>query len=523
MKRKVKALALALALFTVTGCNSDKEVYNNSIKAGQNQIVEASKTKVAHVEAPRPKNIELNEEDNRHYLIPQTRELRKQETKEEASKDEKEVEEVEVEKITEKELEEVTDNQERALEEVELESYDTQQELATETEEYYLEENFKNEEDFEDTEENLLAFNDQYEDCAYDLKEVKVDNALSDDTDIVPSTSESSSLSNTVEQVVSSPQLEEIEASESDEVTSGLTITSPSEKEVKSYWKNYQSQAANQADFFGLSLVNPESEDIFAANPNTEENNLEIGELSRQAQLDALHIANTARFASGITNELTLGDEQAKFAQAATMINRLNLQIDHFPSLPNGIDANSKVYLDGLNGAKNSNLSSQLNLLESVVEYLRDDLGSHNQLEVGHRRWVLNPQSSDIGFGQTDEFNAMFVNNDDYDGENANTVYAYPSETAISEFHSQDAPLSLMFGENFDISNAQVEVKDLATGEINNQVHVDQSFKGNVKAITFGYGMNYQPGTKLQVVVNGVSKDGVEYPVEYTINYISIR
>ncbi len=322
MKRKVKALALALALFTATGCNSDKEVYNNSIKAGQNQIVEASKTKVAHVEAPRPKNIELveapksenielNEEDNRHYLIPQTRELRKQETKEEASKDEKEVEEVEVEKITEKELEEVTDNQERALEEVELESYDTQQELATETEEYYLEENFENEEDFEDTEENLLAFNDQYEDCAYDLKEVKVDNALSDDTDIVPSTSESSSLSNTVEQVVSSPQLEEIEASESDEVTSGLTITSPSEKEVKSYWKNYQSQAANQADFFGLSLVNPESEDIFAANPNTEENNLEIGELSRQAQLDALHIVNTARFASGITNELTLGDEQA--------------------------------------------------------------------------------------------------------------------------------------------------------------------------------------------------------------------
>ncbi len=117
----------------------------------------------------------------------------------------------------------------------------------------------------------------------------------------------------------------------------------------------------------------------------------------------------------------------------------------------------------------------------------------------------------------------MFINNDDYDGENANTVYAYPSETAISEFHSQDASLSLMFGENFDISNAQVEVKDLATGEINNQVHVDQSFKGNVKAITFGYGMNYQPGTKLQVVVNGVSKNGVEYPVEYTINYISIR
>ena len=117
----------------------------------------------------------------------------------------------------------------------------------------------------------------------------------------------------------------------------------------------------------------------------------------------------------------------------------------------------------------------------------------------------------------------MFVNNNDYAGENANTVYAYPGETAISEFHSAGSSLSLMFGENFDLTNATVEVKDLATGEVNTAANIDESFKGNTKALTFGYGMNYEAGTKLEVKVSGVTKDGQEYPVEYTINYMSLR
>ncbi|WP_196064507.1 hypothetical protein, partial [Escherichia coli] len=89
-------------------------------------------------------------------------------------------------------------------------------------------------------------------------------------------------------------------------ITGGLTVSSPSEEEVKSYWKDYQSQASNKADFYGLSLINPESEDIYSANPSADLNNLSLGALSKVAQLDALHIANTARYASGI-KELTIG------------------------------------------------------------------------------------------------------------------------------------------------------------------------------------------------------------------------
>jgi len=548
MKNQVKTLVLALALLTATGCGSEKAVESKGVEIGKAQIEtevneanEVKESKVSNVEKPKAEDIEIKEEDNRNYLIPQTRELKKEKEKEqskekniEGKEEEKESQDKEFEEVVvnNKELKEQTPEIDEVLEgdkegiaeevkeedkELAEEISDDVKEVAEENEEglEYIEDDFEAEE--------LLASNDEYEQEHED--EYEQEHEIEDqeyEVGMVSGTSPSTSLPKTVEEAVSSVDVKEKKARKSDNVTSGLTVASPSEAEVKSYWKNYQSQASNKADFYGLSLINPESEDIYSANPSLDLNNLNIGTLSNAAQLDALHIANTARYASGI-KELTIGKDQVKYAQAATMINRLNLQIDHFPALPNGMESNSTIYADGVNGAKNSNLSSQLNLLDSVVEYLKDDLGRDNQLEVGHRRWILNPQSSSVGFGQTDEFNAMFVNNNNYDGENANTVYAYPGQTAISEFHSPESSLSLMFGENFDLTNATVEVKDLATGQVSTDLNVDHSFRGNSRAVTFGYGMNYEPGTKLQVKVNGVTKNGVNYPVEYTINYISIR
>ena len=501
MKNQVKTLVLALALLTATGCGSEKsaesknvEVAKAKVEAEVNEPKEVKESKVSNIKKPKAESIEAKKEDKRSYLIPQTRELKKEEEK---AKEEKE---------KAPEIDESLEDEEE-IEEPEEEISDDVNEVAEGNEEdlEYIEDDVEAEE--------LLASNDEYE-VEYDTKDSK--------EEVSNLAAKATSTPKAVEKEVSSTDTKEVKASKPDNITGGLTVSSPSEAEVKSYWKNYQSQASNKADFYGLSLINPESEDIYSANPSADLNNLSLGALSKVAQLDALHIANTARYASGI-KELTIGNQQAKYAQAATMINRLNLQIDHFPALPNGMESDLEIYTNGVNGAKNSNLSSQLNVLESVVEYLQDDIGRDNQLEVGHRRWVLNPQSSSVGFGQTEEFNAMFVNNNDYDGENANTVYAYPGQTAISEFHSQESSLSLMFGENFDLTNARVEVKDLATGQVSTDLNIDHSFKGNAKAITFGYGMNYQPGTKLQVKVDGVTKDGVNYPVEYTINYISIK
>lgn len=206
------------------------------------------------------------------------------------------------------------------------------------------------------------------------------------DIETVSEISESQSLPNTVEEevvaAVEAPVAEDLV--EADQVSGGLTVSSPSIEEIRSYWMNYQTSASDTKAFLGLNLINPDSTEVFTSAPNTNLNSLNVGSVSKAAQEDALHIANTARFAAGITNQLTIGNDQAKFAQAASMINRLNLQVNHFPSLPAGIKADSAEYANGTIGAANSNLASGFNILDSVVEYLRDDLGEQNQTEDGY-------------------------------------------------------------------------------------------------------------------------------------------
>ena len=515
MKKQFKALALVLAILATTGCGSDQAKVSKETKAGQAEVVQTKETKVANVSTPKSGAIKVEEKDNRNYLIPQTLELKEQDKKEDNKKEEvaeeiedeanKEVvlaKETAIQQAPQEEVEQAIEQevQQAPQEEIEQEVQQAPQEEIEQTIEQEVQEEI--EQPIEEVEEQIeLAEAATYENAVVSAPAAKK------------------------EVTVASPKEEDVEENivEADNVSNGLTITSPSAEEVKAYWSNYESKATDTIDYYGLNLINPESKEAFASMPNADLNKFNLGAVSNTAQEDALHIVNTARFASGIKNELTVGKKQAQFAQAASMVNRLNLQVDHFPGLPAGANSDLVKYDNATIGAANSNLSSGFNLLDSVLEYLKDDLGDENQAEVGHRRWVLNPQVSQVGLGQADEFNAMFVNNDNYAGENANTVYAYPGETAISEFYSEGSSLSLMFGENFDLTNAQVEVKDLETGEVNKESHVDESFKGNVKAITFGYGMNYQAGTKLQVKVTGVTKNGQDYPVEYTINYMSIR
>ncbi|WP_297281847.1 hypothetical protein [uncultured Anaerococcus sp.] len=253
----------------------------------------------------------------------------------------------------------------------------------------------KKDEKEETKDEDLYNNEEVFEENTKDLEIVSVDNTKEADIDNVSSAGilvEPLSYIEEDEQIVYPIEsYQEISSNTPDYEESGLTIVSPTEEEVKAYWKNYQSQASDQADFYGLNLINPESEEIFEDKPIVDLSDLNMGALSNNAQMDALHIVNTARFASGITNELIIANDKAQFAQAATMINRLNSESNHYPHVPQGLAINSQAYVDGAYGAQNSNLAASFNLLDSVLEYIKDDLGSENQLEVGHRRWVLNP------------------------------------------------------------------------------------------------------------------------------------
>ena len=535
MKKQLKALALILAMLTSTACGSKEANTTENINLAQEE--RANEVALANIKTPKANNVAVEEEnkekeDKKSYLIPQTLELKEEEKAQEIKEAKKETTEEEV--VAYQEVSTV--NEEETIEEAKVEektpAYDDAYEVfvGADEEEYayteekieddkavaYLAEEKQEVEAKEKTEEAPVAIKEEAVVSA--PAEVEEEVTVNEDNEIIEEVETEEEIEETpVEIKEEAPVVNETKANNA----SGLTVASPTIEEIRSYWKNYQTKANDTFEVFGLNLIDQESDEIFSEWTNLDLNNMTLGALSQVAQEDALHIANTARFASGIKNELVIGQNQAQAAQAASLVNRLNNEISHNPEQVSGLDSN--IYQLGFQGAANSNLASNYGLLDSVLGYLRDDLGERNQAEVGHRRWILNPAETEVGFGLTDEYSAMYVNNNEYDGENEDLVYAYPGQTAISEFHSEEASLSLMFGENFDITNAKVSVTDLQTGEVRNDAHIDQSLKGWVKSITFGKGMNFQPGTKLQVKVTGVTKDGAEYPVEYTIEYASIN
>ena len=534
MKKQLKALALILAILTSTACGSKEANTTENINLAQEET--ENEVALANIKTPKANNVaveeEKKEEDKKSYLIPQTLELKEEEKAQEIKEAKKETTEEEV--VANLEVSTVKEEAVEAepIKEEKTANYDDAYEVfvgADEEDYEYVEEKIEDDKAVAYLAEEKQEFEakEEKEEAPQEIKEEAVISAPAEIEEEV-TVNEANEI---IEEVENEEEIEEtpVEIKEEAPVVneakennaSGLTIASPTIEEIRSYWKNYQTKANDTFEVFGLNLIDQESDEIFSEWTNLDLNNMTLGALSQQAQEDALHIANTARFASGIKNELVIGQNQAQAAQAASLVNRLNDEISHNPEQVSGLDSN--IYQLGFQGAANSNLASNYGLLDSVLGYIRDDLGERNQAEVGHRRWVLNPAETEVGFGLTDEYSAMYVNNNEYDGENEDLVYAYPGQTAISEFHSEESSLSLMFGENFDITNAKVNVTDLQTGEVRNDAHIDQSLKGWVKSITFGKGMNFQPGTKLQVKVTGVTKDGAEYPVEYTIEYASIN
>ena len=533
MKKQLKALALIIAILTSTACESKEANTTENINLAQAET--ENEVALANIKTPKANNVaveEENKEDKKSYLIPQTLELKEEEKVQEIKEAKKETTEEEV--VANLEVSTVKEEAVEAepIKEEKTANYDDAYEVfvgADEEDYEYVEEKIEDDKAvaYLAEEKQVFEAKEEKEEAPAEIKEEAVISApaeieeevtVNEDSEIIEEVENEEEIEETpVEIKEEAPVVNETKENNA----SGLTIASPTIEEIRSYWKNYQTKANDTFEVFGLNLIDQESDEIFSEWTNLDLNNITLGALSQQAQEDALHIANTARFASGIKNELVIGQNQAQAAQAASLVNRLNDEISHNPEQVSGLDSN--IYQLGFQGAANSNLASNYGLLDSVLGYIRDDIGERNQTEVGHRRWVLNPAETEVGFGLTDEYSAMYVNNNEYDGENEDLVYAYPGQTAISEFHSEESSLSLMFGENFDVTNAKVSVTDLQTGEVRNDAHIDQSLKGWVKSITFGKGMNFQPGTKLQVKVTGVTKDGAEYPVEYTIEYASIN
>ncbi len=107
------------------------------------------------------------------------------------------------------------------------------------------------------------------------------------------------------------------------------------------------------------------------------------------------------RKAAGLNNTITENETKSKKAQQAALMMKSNGTLDHFP--PESWKCYSTAGKDGAG----SSLLTQTRNAEAVDSYMRD-AGAANG-PVGHRRWLLWPKLQELGVGNTNNTNAIWV------------------------------------------------------------------------------------------------------------------
>lgn len=107
------------------------------------------------------------------------------------------------------------------------------------------------------------------------------------------------------------------------------------------------------------------------------------------------------RKAVGLNNTLAENDTKSEKAQQAALMMKSNGTLDHFP--PESWTCYTEA---GSDGARNSLLTQSRNA-EAIDSYMRDAGASNGP--VGHRRWLLWPRLQEIGVGNTNNTNAIWV------------------------------------------------------------------------------------------------------------------
>ncbi|HEX2057955.1 MAG TPA: CAP domain-containing protein [Actinomycetota bacterium] len=132
------------------------------------------------------------------------------------------------------------------------------------------------------------------------------------------------------------------------------------------------------------------------------------GAPSAAAQAATLTTLNYVRELAGV-DPVTLDPALSAAAQKAALIMDANDELDHFP--PQSWRCWTQ---EGADAAGSSNLALGMSGAGAILGYMQDD-GQFNTA-VGHRRWILRPETAEFGSGSTPQADALWVFGDDAPG-----------------------------------------------------------------------------------------------------------
>jgi len=182
---------------------------------------------------------------------------------------------------------------------------------------------------------------------------------------------------------------------------------------------------------------------------------------ARSAMINAINFARTVNYLEPIHGLYSQTADNNLEAQKAALMMEANNQLSHNP--PTSWRCYTK---SGATGAKTSNLS--LNGVQwtplDAVKSMFDEPGGGNTA-VGHRRWLLNPDANNFGFGMTNKALAIKVTGLNTDTTNPDPLWTmWPSRGYFPSTLEPAGRWSVSSKQGSSFSSASVRViKDGAT------------------------------------------------------------
>lgn len=271
-----------------------------------------------------------------------------------------------------------------------------------------------------------------------------------------------------------------------------------------------------------------------------------LGKLEPDFIEDGVNMANFVRYLAGLPDDLEADPILNDQAQYGAVLLAANETLTHEPSRPD--DMNKSFYDVGYKTAMRSNIASGIySLSDAVIAYMMD-FGDLNLTNIGHRRWILNPQMKTIGFGYCDGYSTMKVLHQDRREELDYDYISYPAEGNFpsvifygSCFAYGSNPWSVILNpkkyDNERLSEIRVELKDLNSltiwrfcpkdtkSDCEKYFKVDTSSCGVPFCIIFRPDniYDYKSGSRYQVTVTGLyTVEEEETAIEYIVNFFDL-
>lgn len=253
--------------------------------------------------------------------------------------------------------------------------------------------------------------------------------------------------------------------------------------------------------------------------------NFTLGEMDSKSQNKALALINLYRYIAGLSSDVTLNSEYSEYAQAASLINAANGKLSHYPDKPAGMS--DELYEKAYYGDGRCNIASGFDSVRSATIYgWMDDSYANNIDRVGHRRWILNPEMKQTGFGSVESYSSMYSFDASREGNFTGDYVAWPAPNTPLDMFAGSV-FSVNLGDDYDdpsIDNVRIElssnamgIKWVVTKSSGYDLYVNNENYGMSKCIIFKT-VDFNEEDTISVKISGIYKDGRESPIQYTVN-----